>query len=82
MCSTLVYSVAGGWGTYTTNGACSVTCSTGYQPTIAICNNPVPIGHGSCSGAAPTSTQPCDAGPCPSMYKSNDVSIKFYILNR
>ena len=59
----------GGWGTFVESGPCSVTCgSGGTQITTARCDNPEPIGTGTCPGEAPTSTQPCSAANlCASM---------------
>ncbi|OWF42246.1 Hemicentin-1 [Mizuhopecten yessoensis] len=55
-------SVNGGWGSWQSWGACSVTCESGTKRRYRYCNDPSPVGNGAyCSGSnsVTTTCRPC-----------------------
>ena len=49
----IYHTVNGNWGTWTSYGACSVTCGVGTQQRTRSCDNPAPSGGGTtCPGDA------------------------------
>ena len=61
--------VDGGWGEWSVWGPCSVTCGSGIQGRIRLCNNPFPQhGGDDCTvdGSSPHQTRECNELSCPS----------------
>ena len=59
----------GNWGTWSSFGACNVTCGNGYQTRSRHCDNPSQLnGRFDCPGNL-ADFRPCSSGPCTSNIK-------------
>ena len=71
--------VDGGYGNWSLNGTCNVTCGEGFGLWSRQCNNPEPkYGGKNCSHLGdPVEYRPCSAKPCP-----GKLTLVQEILNR
>ena len=56
--------VNGGWATWGSWGACSVTCGPGTQTRTRTCSSPTPQGNGATCPGSSTSSQACQDMVC------------------
>jgi hypothetical protein len=57
--------VAGGWTALSAWSTCTKKCGGGTQTATRTCTNPVPLNGGAQCAGAPSSSQACNAQPCP-----------------
>ena len=77
-CSTVPPPVDGGWGSWKSWTACSVSCGGGTQTREKKCDNPRPDHGGSdCPGNAPSDSKQCNTNPCPCL----DDNTAYYGYN-
>merc|ERR1712226_1065825 len=75
-CQEKLCAVDGGWGPWTSYGACSKSCGHGIKSGTRECNNPKPrLGGANCEG--PTSrSQGCNLDPCPEPEPEPEPSVE------
>ena len=68
----------GGWGSWSEDASCSVTCGGGVKVRTRSCTNPKPQNGGnSCKGESSLKT-PCNTDTCGGMYVNWKQKMNFY----
>jgi len=76
-----MFSVNGGWASWSTWGSCTLTCGTGTQDRARSCTNPAPQNGGAqCSGSS-SENQNCNTHNCPSMCTISYLMVGGYQSN-